>query len=96
MLASGKLATDVISKSRLGQQCVLGFEYSGIESTGRRIMGMVECRALSNLCVGDPYLSWEIPENWTLEDAATVPCVYGTCYYALYQIGMLDIKSVKK
>lgn len=28
-----------------------------------------------------------MPDNWSLEDAATVPCVYATCYIALYQRG---------
>lgn len=28
-----------------------------------------------------------MPDNWSLEDAATVPCVYATCYLALYQRG---------
>lgn len=30
---------------------------------------------------------WYVPDNWSLEDAATVPCVYATCYVALYQRG---------
>lgn len=50
-------------------------------------MGMVESKAFSNLCLIDRGLTWEIPEKWSLEEAATVPCVYGTCYYALYIIG---------
>lgn len=28
-----------------------------------------------------------MPDNWSLEDAATVPCVYATCYIALYHRG---------
>lgn len=37
----------------------------------------------------DELLSWEIPNEWTLEDAATVPCAYATCYYGLYIQGKL-------
>jgi len=30
-----------------------------------------------------------VPDNWSLEDAATVPCVYATCYIALYYRGKM-------
>ncbi|XP_014204160.1 fatty acid synthase-like [Copidosoma floridanum] len=89
MLATGKLAVEVVAKTRLSAESVIGIEYSGIDSSGRRVMGMMESRGLANLCVGDPDLMWQIPDNWTLEDAATVPCVYATCYYALYQNGQM-------
>lgn len=41
MMATGRLPLESITKGRLRQQCVLGFEYSGITSTGERLMGMV-------------------------------------------------------
>lgn len=88
MLATGKLAAEVVAETRQAQDCVLGFEYSGIHNSGKRVMGMIESRAMTNLCVADPDLAWEIPKGWTLEDAATVPCVYATCYYAFYKYGM--------
>lgn len=30
----------------------------------------------------DPYLSWVIPSDWSLEDAATVPLSYSLVYYS--------------
>jgi fatty acid synthase, animal type len=44
---------------------------------------------MTNICAANKYLSWIVPEKWTMEDAATVPCVYGTCYYALYIKGKM-------
>lgn len=44
-------------------------------------------RAITNLIVPDRSLCWNVPDNWSLEDAATVPCVYVMCYYALYVSG---------
>ncbi|XP_025162220.1 fatty acid synthase-like isoform X2 [Harpegnathos saltator] len=89
MLASGKInLDDYMSRGRL-EDCVLGFEYVGIDDTGRKIMGLVENKCISNMRVFDQHLSWEIPDGWTLEDAATVPCAYATCYYALYLRGKL-------
>lgn len=34
--------------------------------------------------IADKDLCWYVPDQWTLEDAATVPCAYSTCYYGLY------------
>jgi fatty acid synthase len=89
MFASGKLSAEVVMKTRQAQECVLGLEFSGVTNKGKRVMGMVENQAISNLCMVDDDLLWEIPEHWSFEDAATVPCVYGTCYYALYMCGKI-------
>jgi len=78
MLATAKLAPEVIARGRINQESVIGFEYSGRTESGERRMGMVSSRALSNIIEYDPYLSWKVPDNWSLEDAATVPVVYGT------------------
>lgn len=91
MLATGKLAVEVVGNTRQAQECVIGFEYCGYDTSGKRIMGMLENRGIANLCVADRDLAWEVPNSWTLEDAATVPCVYGTCYYALHMSGRFQI-----
>ena len=46
MLATGKLSTDVISDHRLERECVLGFEFSGVTKSGKRVMGMTSAAAL--------------------------------------------------
>ncbi|KAJ8679083.1 hypothetical protein QAD02_014870 [Eretmocerus hayati] len=89
MLATGKLAVEVVAKTRQTQECVLGFEFCGSTDSGKRVMGLIDCRAMTNLCIADPDLTWDVPKSWSLEDAATVPCVYGTCYYALYISGKM-------
>ena len=89
MLATGKLAVEVVAKTRQAQEGVLGFEYCGMTKKGKRLMGIIESQAITNLCIADSYLAWEIPKSWSFEDAATVPCVYGTCYYALFISGKL-------
>jgi len=78
MLATAKLAPEVVARGRINQESVIGFEYAGRTERGDRIMGMITSRALSNLVVYDPYLAWKVPDNWSLEEAATVPVVYGT------------------
>jgi len=41
-------------------------------------MGMVTHGALASVVVADRSMLWDVPGHWTLEDAATVPVVYGT------------------
>lgn len=77
MLATAKLAPEVIAKGRIDQESVIGFEYSGRTESGERIMGMVLSEALSTLLHKRP-LTWKVPDHWSLEEAATVPVVYGT------------------
>ena len=60
------------------QDIVVGLEFSGRDKTGRRVMGMVSHGALASVVVADKAMLWDVPDHWTLEDAATVPVVYGT------------------
>lgn len=78
MLATAKLAPEVVARGRINQGSVLGFEYVGRTERGDRIMGMIISKGLSNLLIYDKYLSWKVPDEWSMEDAATVPVVYGT------------------
>ena len=59
-----------------------------------RVMAMVSSRALATTCVvGEKDFLWPIPDHWSLEEAATVPCVYATAYYALIIRGKLKPKE---
>lgn len=71
------------------QDCVLGFEFSGRTLNGKRIMGMVSHKGMATTVSADPVLLWDVPDEWTLEEAATVPVVYATAYYALLSRGKL-------
>ncbi|KAG7203849.1 hypothetical protein KM043_017903 [Ampulex compressa] len=52
-------------------------------------MGINVNGGFSNLVHCEPELTWEVPKEWTMQEAATVPCVYATCYYALYISGKI-------
>jgi fatty acid synthase len=76
MFATGRIQGDKFSN--------IGLEFSGIDQNGNRIMGFLDDGALAtNLIVDDINSVWSIPDDWTLEEAATIPVVYATCYYAL-------------
>ncbi|KYM98433.1 Fatty acid synthase [Cyphomyrmex costatus] len=90
MLATGKLTTrGTISHGRLFQYLPLGLEYVGIDVYEQRVMGIRDTDCIANVVEKDEYLVWKIPNEWTFEEAATVPCVYTTIYFALYYHGKM-------
>lgn len=62
---------------------MLGLEYSGRSKYGERIAGTCRSRGIATATEVNPDLYFVVPDEWSLEDAATVPVVYATCYYAL-------------
>lgn len=68
-------------KSNVNQ--TFGLEYSGINSDGQRVMGMLSNGTLKSHLTPDPTYIWQVPKNWTLEEASTVPLAYSIAYYAL-------------
>ncbi|XP_030748839.1 fatty acid synthase-like [Sitophilus oryzae] len=83
MTATGKINVDTVTRERREQECVQGFEYSGRLANGKRVMGMVNNGACGSYCKGDKYLMWDVPEHWSLREAATVPITFATSIFAL-------------
>ncbi|EZA57700.1 Fatty acid synthase [Ooceraea biroi] len=84
MLTTGKLIVNSNERRDRFDEIAIGLDFAGVDAAGRRVMGICENRGMANVIVADKDLCWYVPDNWSLEDAATVPCVYATCYYALY------------
>ncbi|KAM4664019.1 fatty acid synthase [Discoglossus pictus] len=89
MLATGKLPPDAIPGDMALQQCMLGMEFSGYNPAGRRVMGLLPAKGLATLVDADQRFLWDVPEDWSLADAASVPVVYATAYYALVVRGRI-------
>ncbi|KAM8947762.1 fatty acid synthase isoform 2-T2 [Pelodytes ibericus] len=89
MLATGKLPPDAIPGDLALQQCMLGMEFSGHDPAGKRVMGLLPAKGLATIVDADQRFLWDVPENWTLADAASVPVVYATAYYAMIVRGRL-------
>lgn len=73
------------------EQSVLGVEFSGrLQKSGKRIMGITDgsCLATYTKVHKESYV--EIPDNWSLEDAATVLLAYSTAYDAVIRCGLLS------
>jgi fatty acid synthase len=60
MLATGKLSADVVAESRLEHECVLGFEFSGVTASGRRVMGMTVTAAMVSPMISNNLLIYKI------------------------------------
>lgn len=56
---------------------------------GRRVMGILSHKSMATTVLADPFFVWDVPDYWTLEEAATVPVAYSTAYYALIIRGNL-------
>ncbi|XP_036143548.1 fatty acid synthase [Monomorium pharaonis] len=90
MFATGKLILNMaISRGRLFEYIPLGMEYVGFDATGQRVMGLHDTDCIANVVVKNKDLCWKVPDAWTFEEAASVPCVYSTVYFALYIYGKM-------
>jgi len=65
------------------QDCLLGMEFSGRDESGSRVMGLLAAKGLASVVDAHRDFLWSVPEDWTLEQAATVPVAYATAFYAL-------------
>ncbi|XP_041987370.1 fatty acid synthase-like [Aricia agestis] len=89
MLATGKLYEASDNMNLDDQDCQIGLEYSGVMLDGKRVMGIIPGRGLATTLRVNTDFFWEVPNDWTLEEAATVPVAYGTAYYALVVRGRM-------
>ena len=58
--------------------------------SGKRIMGMTPQNAIATMVPSKPHALWDVPDSWTLAQAATVPVAYATAYDALVIRGRLQ------
>ncbi|CAG9818777.1 unnamed protein product [Phaedon cochleariae] len=95
MLATGRLPMNVIRGNVAIQTYNLGVEFSGTDISGRRVMGIVDGKALATMVLTNSSFLWEVPEEWSLEEAATIPLVYATSQDDLCPIGCVMTKKHK-
>lgn len=50
---------------------------------------MGQTRSMATVAQSFPVFTFQIPDHWTMEEAATVPCVYLTVLYSLFEKGNL-------
>ncbi|XP_055693298.1 fatty acid synthase-like [Lutzomyia longipalpis] len=72
---------------------VLGSEFVGIDENGKRWMGVVHHGAMATQIHADEHFTFPIPQQWTLEEAATVPMAYLTVYTAFFSRINIKVKK---
>ena len=96
MMITGRLPVELFGDKRIDHQCLFGFEFSGIErETGRRVMCCCGKAAMGSHVDGNTdIIVMYVPDNWSLKEAASVPVVYMTVYYAFFK--SIQIQSGQK
>ncbi|KAG5671364.1 hypothetical protein PVAND_001565 [Polypedilum vanderplanki] len=73
------------------RECSIGFEFSGIRiKTGERVMGIVSRQGLSSYIKYNPKKTLNVPEDLTLEDAATIPMAYVTTFFSVFEMTKIE------
>ncbi len=70
---------------------MIGTEFSGKMKDGRRYMGFARSKCIANVVETKANNAWPVPDQWTLEEAATVPVVYSTVRAIFPQFNWLKI-----
>jgi len=80
--ANGEIprSADTLWRYRHG---LYGFEFAGKRDDGSRVMGLVPGLALSTGLNTKRGVVLDVPADWSMKDAATVPYCYMSVYYAL-------------
>ncbi|XP_050421854.1 fatty acid synthase-like [Adelges cooleyi] len=88
--ANGGLPYNGLAGDIAQQGSYLGMEFSGRDASGKRVIGLVPGGALATSVLVHKDLVWQIPDEWTLEEASSVPRVYSLAYYALVVRGNIQ------
>jgi fatty acid synthase, animal type len=93
LVASSRISLDHIFANRKAAQYKIGLEFSGITKDGKRVAGLCESRSMSNsvkkIMISDHLMCMNVPDNISLEDAATIPAVYLTVYISFFMKGQV-------
>lgn len=82
MIASGKIVPVELGKDKYTG---IGMEFSGVTKKGKRVMGADRFSGvMTTHYKRSENLIWDVPDDWTLEEAATVPLVYSSVYFAFF------------
>lgn len=84
MLASGRIPILMLGESRLDHQHILGSEFAGITSSGKKVIGLILSGGLASHVKKSDVLILNLPKKWTLEEGATILCTYGTVFLGLF------------
>lgn len=84
VVATGRLREQKARGNVKALENKIGSEFSGVTDSGKRVMGIgAKMTAIASKVIAPESMTWEVPENMSLGEAASIPMVYFTAYYAL-------------
>jgi fatty acid synthase, animal type len=84
LVASKRINLDSELDNRVQRQFCLGYEFSGVTKENQRVMGLTPINAFATHVRRDEVITLDVPDHWTLHEAATVPIIYLTVYKAFF------------
>ena len=73
----------MLPREALKKESILGYEFSGIDSKGHQVMGLLWEEGISTW-VSELVFIWNEPDIWSLSETASVPVAYLTAFYAVF------------
>jgi fatty acid synthase len=71
-------------------ECPIGVEYAGVKGNGERVMGIIDGGAFTTYVNPNKNTYFKCPDDWSLEEAATIPVVYLTVYTAFFLVAQIE------
>ncbi|KAF5275320.1 hypothetical protein FQR65_LT16728 [Abscondita terminalis] len=93
----GLINPEVYTKSRIDQNVFYNadLEYSGKDWRGKRVMGFSMLGGtLSNRIFPKPNSMYDVPDGWSLQEAATVPVCYSTVIFVFTTVKVREGESI--
>ncbi|XP_070508377.1 fatty acid synthase-like [Chironomus tepperi] len=90
MLASGRVPVTLLGESRMDHQQILGCEFTGVTSSGRRVMGLLPAGGLATHVKESEAFFIDLPNGWSLEDGSSVLVTYGTVFLGLFVSSQIE------
>lgn len=84
MIATGRIPAEYLFKGRLDSDAFLGSEFAGVMKNGTRVMGLVMAGMATKININSAILYWRVPDHMSIREAATIPTVYVTIYFAFF------------
>lgn len=91
VMAFGKIDNEDLHKRYEHHYSDYGLDFSGCLKNGKRVMGFGIGGSLATFTsITKDTIIWDVPNHWSMEEAATMPLVYFTVYYSFFHMTNIE------